>query len=360
MSQPFLTVFDTINHANPQQSMGFWLAHGDEPLLQQWLGDSLVTQWQQLGFGHQRIELVSSKTWYDIISELNSLSLFEPASAVIVTGNHKPDKDAIAKLTDMALSNHQNNNSANANNTLLWLTDKLDKRALSSKWIAPFKQHGQIVECRIYDERQRQQILAKQANQFGIQLTQQAWSRLLEQTQNNLLQAHQTLWRLSFLWGADELKEPLTDKQLQAGLVSHSQFSVYDLSEAILTGNVQQVVKIVHALKYAKEPESLVLWVLAKDVRLLQQLSSGQSMQSLGIWQSKQQLYASALQRNSYTNINNWSEQLYRCDQSIKGVIKQPAWEILLQLALSMSGNALPLMDTISHTKTHNDLRSVN
>lgn len=348
MNQPFLSAFDAINSANTTLSpLGFWLAHGDEPLLQQWFADALLAQWQQLGLSHQRIELISAKTWYDVISELNSLSLFDSANAVIVLGNHKPDKDAITQLTDMASASASISASMSASiataqsspsPTLLWLTDKLDKRGLAGKWVAPFKQYGQIVDCRIHDERQRQQILAQQAHHFGIQLSSQSWSRLLEQTQNNLLDAYQTLWRLSFLWRADELNKPINDEQLQAGLVSHSQFSVYDLSQAILLGNAQQVVKIVHALKYAKEPESLVLWVLAKDVRLLQQLVSGQSMPSLGIWQSKQPLYISAQQRHTPANINSWSTQLYHCDQAIKGVIKQPAWEIILHLALDMAG----------------------
>lgn len=343
MSQPFLAAFDAITHAPATHSIGFWLAHGDEPLLQQWLADALVAQWQQLGLSRQRIELISAKSWFDVISELNSLSLFEPASAVIVSGNHKPDKDALAQLTDIASAasaSIQNAQSPDNTSTLLWLTDKLDKRALSSKWIAPFKQHGQIIDCRLYDERQRQQILTQQANKFGIQLSPQAWGRLLEQTQNNLLDAHQTLWRLSFLQQTDDNK-PIDDEQLQAGLVSHSQFSVYDLSEAILLGNAEHVIKIITTLKYAKEPESLVLWVLAKDVRLLQQLISGQSMQSLGIWQSKQRLYAAALQRHTHASINGWSNALYRCDQAIKGIIQQPAWEVILQLALTMAGMPL-------------------
>lgn len=341
MSQPFLTAFESVSKT--QQNTGFWLAHGDEPLLQQWLSDTLSAQWRQLGLNCQRIDLISTKSWYDVLNQLNSLSLFESTNAVIVTGNHKPDKEIITQLIDMVMAAEKQQNNANTNN-LLWLTDKLDKRSLSSKWIAPFMQYGQVIECRIYNEQQRQQILAHQAQRFGLQLTSQAWSRLLEQTQNNLLEAYQTLWRLSFLWLGDNPTQPLTAEQLQEGLVSHSQFNVYDLSEAILAGNIQQVVKIIHTLKYTKEPESLVLWVLAKDVRLLQQLASGKPIQSLGIWQSKQRAYTSALQRNAAINIQNWSELLYRCDQAIKGVIQQPAWEIILQLALTMAGTTLPLL----------------
>ena len=32
---------------------------------------------------------------------------------------------------------------------------------------------------------------------------------------------------------------------------------------------------------------------------------------------------------------------LYRCDQAIKGLVRQPAWELLLQAALELAGKRL-------------------
>ena len=67
---------------------GLWLAHGDEPLLQQWLIDALRPHWRARNYAVKRIELVSVKSWQEVLSELGSLSLFDDASALIVTGNH--------------------------------------------------------------------------------------------------------------------------------------------------------------------------------------------------------------------------------------------------------------------------------
>ena len=33
-----------------------------------------------------------------------------------------------------------------------------------------------------------------------------------------------------------------------------------------------------------------------------------------------------------------WPALLYKCDQAIKGLVRQPAWELLLQAALELSG----------------------
>ncbi len=107
---------------------GLWLAHGDEPLLSQWLIDALRPHWRAQNYAIKRIELVSVKSWQEVLSELGSQSLFDDASAIIVTGNHKPDKAFIAELERFA----QDAQTGAHSHSLLWLTSKQDKRSQSS------------------------------------------------------------------------------------------------------------------------------------------------------------------------------------------------------------------------------------
>lgn len=339
---------------------GLWLAHGDEPLLQQWLIDALRPHWRAQNYAIKRIELISVKSWQEVLSELSSLSLFDDASALIVTGNHKPDKAIIAELERFAIDAQTGAHS----HSLLWLTPKQDKRSQSSKWFAPFAQYGTIIDCNLYDERQRQQLLQVQAGQFGLRLSQDAWQLLMSHTEHHLLSAYQTLWRLSYLFApelaafssqhdhehqqdsssasstaTDNVALDITD--LQAALVSDAQFSVFDLSDAMLAGTSSQVAKIIYQLKATDEPTTLVLWAIAKDMRLVLALMDGQDPQALGIWRSKQSLYSQACRRQSSVQTAQWLDLLYRCDQAIKGLIRQPAWELLLQAALELSGKKL-------------------
>lgn len=351
MQQSFIQSYPKLLQPNVQVA-GLWLAHGDEPLLQQWLIDALRPQWRAQNYAIKRIELISVKSWQEVLSELSSLSLFDDASALIVTGNHKPDKAIIAELERFALDAQTGAHS----HSLLWLTPKQDKRSQASKWFAPFAQYGHIIDCNLYDERQRQQLLQVQAQQFGIKLSQDAWQLLMSHTEHHLLSAYQTLWRLSYLFApqlavsnneqsdnqnttAKEIALDITD--LQAALVSDAQFSVFDLSDAMLSGNSSQVAKIIYQLKATDEPTTLVLWSIAKDMRLVLALMDGQDAQSLGIWRSKQSLYSQACRRQSTAQTALWPDLLYRCDQAIKGLIRQPAWELLLQAALELSGKKL-------------------
>ena len=339
---------------------GLWLAHGDEPLLSQWLIDALRPHWRAQNYAIKRIELVSVKSWQEVLSELGSQSLFDDASALIVTGNHKPDKAVITELERFAVDAQTGAHS----HSLLWLTPKQDKRAQSSKWFAPFSQYGHIIDCNLYNEQQRQQLLQIQAQQFGLRLSQEAWQLLMSHTEHHLLSAYQTLWRLSYLFAPQLVADMVASSHdatqegssqstttapnvaldindLQAALVSDAQFSVFDLSDAMLAGNSTQVAKIIFQLKATDEPTTLVLWAISKDMRQIIQLMDGQDPQALGIWRSKQGLYQQACRRQSKMQTAEWPTLLYKCDQAIKGLIRQPAWELLLQAALELAGKRL-------------------
>ncbi len=334
---------------------GLWLAHGDEPLLSQWLIDALRPHWRAQNYAVKRIELISVKSWQEVLSELGSQSLFNDASALIVTGNHKPDKGVIEALERFA----QEAQTGAHTHSVLWLTPKQDKRSQSSKWFAPFAQYGHVIDCNLYNEQQRQQLLQIQAQQFGLRLSQEAWQLLMSHTEHHLLSAYQTLWRLSYLFAPqlvsqnkDALQTSRTLNQpdnsvaldindLQAALVSDAQFSVFDLSDAMLMGNSAQAAKIMFQLRATDEPTTLVLWAISKDMRQIIQLMDGRDPQALGIWRSKQGLYQQACRRQSKVQTAEWPALLYRCDQAIKGLIRQPAWELLLQAALELAGKRL-------------------
>ncbi len=342
MNQSFIHLYSQLNKSDQmptQMARGLWLAHGDEPLMTQWLVDGLRPIWQKNGQNIQRIELVSSKSWYEVLAELDSLSLFDPANAIIVTGNHKPDKTAQQLLVDFAHRiQQQPQDDHEIQNHLLWITAKQDKRALSAKWAQPFATQGLIIDCNLYNEQQRQQILQHHAQRFGLTLNTEAWQLLISHTENNLLNAYQSLWRLSYLLTTQDNALEVDVTTLQSSLESQSSHTSFDLSDAMLIGDVQQIVKILDVLKASNEPPTLVLWTIAKDMRLIQQLHAGKSPQEIGIWRSKQNLYINASQRIAPQATEPWAKLLFDCDRAIKGVIQQPTWELLLQSALAMAG----------------------
>lgn len=342
MQEPFLTFYQKLKK-NPQLAdFGLWLAHGDEPLTQDWLLDSLRANWQARSLSIKRFELTSVQSWQSVLGELNSLSLFDDGEAILLTGNHKPDKTTQAQLEAFA----QRSQAGDTQNVLFWQTSKLDKNAQNSKWIAPFLQSGKVIDTHIYNESQRQNLLQIKAAEIGLNLDPDAWQLLLLQTQNHLLGAYQSLWRLYYLFLPAILQNApnpiaIDSHQLQDALISQSNYSVFDLSDAILLGDPKKVIHIFDQLKQNEEPTTLILWAIEKDMKLIEQLKQGKDPQSLGIWRNKQTLYQQASRRQTSQSIAQWPDLLFQCDQAIKGVIAQPAWEILLQTALQVCGYKL-------------------
>lgn len=338
MQHSFLAAYELAKQSS-YPATGLWLLHGDDTLLAQWLIERLQPQWQAQQMVIQRFDITGAKAWPEILAELNSLSLFDDSKVIIAHGNHKPDKDSLAQLQAFA--------TQGSANCLIVMSDKYDKKSQQSAFFQLCQTHGQVIDCQLTSPHQREQLHKQQAQRFGLNLTPTAWQRLLAQTQHNLLTAYQSLWRLSYLYAPTF--DPNTDAGLQAlitidehqltdGLISQSRYTTFDLSDAMLQGNIAQVVTIVQHLKRADEPETLILWVISKDMRNIQSLQAGASFQSLGIWSTKQGLYNQALRRHTPASTRDWSDMLYACDQAIKGLVNQPAWERLLQAALAVAG----------------------
>lgn len=348
MQLDFLTAFRQADpQRTPTPATGLWLLHGDEDLLQQWLVQRMAVTWRAHSMAVQRADIVNAKSWQEVLGEFDSLSLFDERRVIIAQGNHKPDAKRDSDILQ-ALKTLAEHEQTDAQNALVIISARLDKRAQNSAFYQLCAQYGHVVDCRLGQMRDRHTLLVAHAADFGLQLSADAWQQLEDQTQNNLLSAYQTLWRLSYLYATPPVPNattpPLTtidNAQLAQGLVRQAQFSTFDLSDAMLAGNGARVVRIMRQLQASNEPPSLILWTLSKDMRALQAMQTGASPTSLGIWPSKQSLYQQAARRHQQQDLGAWTTLLHRCDQAIKGLIAQPVWELLLQAALAVAGVTL-------------------
>lgn len=336
MQQRFLPLFHQLHNASFDQPLtGFWLVHSDEPLMAQWLIDACRPIWHAHNQTIKRIELTSHKSWAEVIAELDSLSLFGDTSAIIVTGNHKPKNDKDSK-TDILSTLERI--AQETPHHLIWCVPKQDKKSLNTKAMQLFNTYGVIIDGNIYDERMRSELLHTQASILGIELTFDAWQMLLQHTENNLLTAHQNLWRLSLLHPSDTIDA----QKLTTCLIDGAEFSVFDLSDCVLAGNAPKALQILKHLKHSDTAPSIIVWALQKDARLIAQLHSGKAPESLGIWQSKTLSYMNAARRSPTTIVQHWSAQLLQIDKTIKGAYHANVWHLLEQLILSMSGVHTP------------------
>lgn len=326
MKLDYVQALKRINEAR-----GAWIIHGQEPLLEQNLLDAFRKSWQQQEVERQRHDISSVNDWKNVFNALNSLSLFSQQLAIEVHGNIKPDANGLKLLKSYIQHNEHN--------LLLIVLPKQDSSSLKSAFFQVVEANGVVVQLAAAYSQDRQRILAIEAEKLGIQLNHDAWQWLMQHHEHNLLAAKNSLMRV-----ADTFPDiqQIQIEQLYACLQDQSRYTTYDLSDALLTGNLAQSIKIYQYLIAAGEPDSLILWTLNKEMRLLMQLfEQPHNAIQIGIWKTKVSQYQQALRRLNPRQFLAWPELLLRIDAAIKGMSKENPEHLMLQAVGELCGNRL-------------------
>ena len=313
------------------EARGVWILHGQEPLLEQNVLDALRKSWTKHEVERQRYDLNSVSDWKTVFNALNSLSLFSQNLAIEVHGNIKPDANGLKQLKHYIQHNEQN--------LLLVIMPKQDSNSLKSSFFQLVEANGVVVPLTANYPQDRQRILSNEADQLGIQLNQDAWLWLEQHHEHNLLAAKNSLMRVADTFSDQKL---IGIEHLQECLQDQSRYSTFDLSDALISGNLALSIKIFQYLEESGEPNSLILWTISKEMRLLMQLyEQPQNALQLGIWKNKISIYQQSLRRLNPHAFLNWPELLLRVDAAIKGLSKEKPEYLIQQCIAELCGKRL-------------------
>lgn len=313
------------------EARGVWIMHGQEPLLEQNLLAVFRKSWEAQGIERQRFDLNNVSDWKNIFVALNSLSLFSSQLAIEVHGNIKPDAQGLKQLKHFIQHNQDN--------LLLIAMPKQDASSLKSSFIQTVEANGVLVSLTANYPKDRLNILKVEAEQLHIQLDPQAWQWLEQHHEHNLLAAKNSLMRVADTFPDLQL---IQVEQLQQCLQDQSRYSSFDLSDALIAGNLSQSIKILDYLIEAGEAPSLILWTVSKEMRLLMQLyEQPQNALQLGIWKNKVANYQQALRRLQPQLFLSWPQLLRRVDAAIKGMSQENPEHILQLCICQLCGKTL-------------------
>lgn len=313
------------------EARGAWVLHGQEPLLEQNLIDAFRASWQKQEIERQRFDITSVSDWKTVFNALNSLSLFSSQLAIEVHGNIKPDANGLKELKSYLQHNEQN--------LLLVVMPKQDASSLKTAFFQTIDANGVNVALTANYAKDRQQILAVEAEKLGIKLANDAWQWLEQHHEHNLLAAKNSLMRVSDTFADVDI---IQIEHLYSCLQDQSRYTTYDLNDAMLQGNLAQSIKIFQYLIASGEPMSLILWSISKDMRLLMALfEQPQNALQLGIWKTKVSLYQQALRRLNPSVFLAWPALLLRIDASIKGLGHENPEHLVQQAIASLCGRSL-------------------
>ncbi|MCL6232047.1 DNA polymerase III subunit delta [Acinetobacter amyesii] len=313
------------------EAQGAWVLHGQEPLLEQNLLDAFRKSWNAREIERQRYDISSTADWKNVFNALNSLSLFSSQLAIEAHGSIKPDANGLKLLKSYLQQNESN--------LLLVVMPKQDSASLKTSFFQTIDANGVNVALTANYPKDRQQILAVEAQKLGIKLANDAWQWLEQHHEHNLLAAKNSLMRVADTFPEAEM---IQIDHLYSCLQDQSRYTTYDLNDAMLQGNLAQSIKIFQYLIASGEPMSLILWSISKEMRLLMQLfEQPQNALQIGIWKTKVGLYQQALRRLNANDFLTWPALLLRLDASIKGLGHENPEHLVQQAIASLCGRRL-------------------
>ncbi len=212
-----------------------------------------------------------------------------------------------------------------------------DYRTFKAAWVKPLEAAGVLVECRLMGARALEQWIQARLSARGLQVSRDGVELIAERAQGNLHAAAQTIERLGLL-GADG-RTGL--EAVREAAVDEARYGLFDLADAALSGNAQTALRMLARLRETGSAPEQVLWVLARDLRLLGGLAWAHEHQAAPpqIWPRNRAARVNAALRRRRTR--GWQALLVeaaRIDRINKGRESGNAWQRLERLVYAMAG----------------------
>ena len=325
-----------------QLKQGFqplYLLFGAETLLVEEALQPIRTCARQAGFLERlRFTVEPGFDWNKLLEYSQTMSLFAEKRLIelrLPTG--KPG-DAGAK----ALIDYAENQNAD-DTTLVVICGGIEKRAQNTKWFKTVEAAGIVIECPTIGADKLPNWISQRLTAEGLKFDFDAVERLSHFVEGNLLAAAQEINLLSLLYP----KQQISAEIIEQVIADHARFNVYSFVDACLAGSVHRVIRILHSLKREQMEPVIILWALARDARILCQLSVAMEQgerpqfQRYGVWSSRSGIVNAALKRLSRPQWENILRRLGRADLMAKGrasLQRKDIWEEIESICLGMCG----------------------
>jgi len=324
-----------------------YVLHGDEPLLQQEAQDAILAAAREQGYTERSSHTVAGAhfDWSAVLAAGGSLSLFADKQIVeIRIPSGKPGKDGSAALQQIAQSARGNDSTLT-----IVLLPRLDKATRTGAWFGALESAGASVQIDPVERSQLPQWIAQRLAAQGQRVVageegQRTLQFFADRVEGNLLAAHQEIQKLALLHPEGEL----TWAQVEAAVLNVARYDVFKLSEAVLSGQVARMQRMLDGLQAEGEAEVLVHWTLAEDIRALKRVKDAMNagkplpmaLRENRVWGAKERLFERILPQASDAALARLLQSAHVVDGIVKG-LKAPdwptdGWQALQRLALQV------------------------
>ena len=317
----------------------------DEHLLSMEAADRIRKKARSTGFSEREVLIVDRYfKWGELTSTQQSMSLFGDKKLIelrIPTG--KPGKEGGQALQDYAANCAA---AATADDTLTLITlPKLDWAAQKSAWVTALQRAAVYIDIPVVERPQLANWIGQRLAAQGQSADKLSLDFMVERVEGNLLAAHQEIRKLGLLYPEGRLSA----EQVQDAVLNVARYDVFKLSEAMLSGDVSRLVRMLEGLKGEGEALPLVLWAIAEEIRILLKLKLGVNdgrplavlMKDYRIWGPRERLIPNAIARVTLKTLQSAMHEAAQIDKLIKGLRARTfagdPWDALLQLAMRIA-----------------------
>lgn len=226
--------------------------------------------------------------------------------------------------------------------TVLLVLDlqKLEDAQSRSAWYKAIEKKGVVVTLWPVAREQLPQWLMARARKYKLTLQQDAAALLTDYVEGNLTAAAQTLEKI-FLLKPDKAIDAAV---IQSILSDESRFTVFDLTECMVTGNAARTLHILETLRLDGTEPAIVLWGITRELRLLAEMIAAQQSgipfdeicKKYRVFSRRQPALRRFLSQASRAKCMETLAAAAHVDAVLKGAVHGSSWEALQMLCLRL------------------------
>lgn len=314
-----------------------WLS-GDEPLQMRESSDLVRRICRQQGFTERvQYEVDNSFDWKQLLAEGNSLSLFSERKLIELQLKSSKLDDGARKAL-LAYLQH-----ASPDNLLLLLSPRIEAATTKTQWFSKLEAGLMLVQIYPVDSDKLPAWIRQRMTKRGLSADADAIQLLADRIEGNMLAADQEIEKLSLLFGEGC---HLGAEHIARSVADSARYNVFGLIDACLSGHAARAHRTLQRLRQEGQEVLMLNAMISKELRQLAAMKSEmlrgaraeQLMQRHHIWKNRQGATRSALSRLTPARLDQLLDQAREVDLAVKGMHPTPAWLLMDQLCLGLSG----------------------
>jgi len=318
------------------QLLPLYLVSGDEPVLKQEALQLIRKAAQQAGFTERvRLQGEAGLDENQLYTALYSPSLSAEKMLIELDFRSKAPAKPLGAIIEKYLA------APAASLLIIMDTAKLEDSHTRSAWYKAAEKTGATVTLWPIPREQLPQWIMNRARKYKINLQADAAALLTDYVEGNLTAAAQTLEKIYLL----KHDKPIDAQLIQSILADESRFTIFDLTEAMISDNIARTLHILETLRLDGTEAVIVLWGITRELRLLAAMASEQQtgmpldeiFRKHRVFSRRQMGVRRFLSRFNREKCYQYLKDAAAIDTILKGGMSGNSWQALQMLCMKLA-----------------------